>query len=99
MSQPTCLTPHTRAAESDGDDSDGEAGHEQAPPAAGLDRAPNTFRFRTFAARLAAVDVDLRRKLGPLSAEPTEGASTGREESSCSWELANTRLQLLTRCS
>ena len=93
------LQSRTCPAESDGDESDGEGGHEQAAPAA-EGRAPNTFRFRTFAARLAAVDVDLRRKLGPLSAEPTEGA--WRRESwqrhTCWWLLVHT-LQLLTRFS
>jgi hypothetical protein len=33
------------------------------------------FRFRTFAERLAAVDVDMRRRLGPLAAELSQGAS------------------------
>ena len=52
--------------------SEGEGEGEEGVAAA-REHAPNTFRFRTFAARLAAVDVDLRRRLGPLHVEPTQG--------------------------
>jgi hypothetical protein len=53
------------------DDSESDEGGAEAAAA----RPPrNTFRFRNFAQRLAAVDVDVHRRLGPLTAEPSEGA-------------------------
>jgi hypothetical protein len=70
------LRPLTHGATgSEGSDSEGEGGGggEAAPRPR---RAPNTFRFRNFAQRLAAVDVDIHRRLGPLCATPTDGAHT-----------------------
>lgn len=60
-----------------GSDDDSESDEEDVGGEAVARRPRNTFRFRNFAQRLAAVDVDVHRRLGPLTAEPSEGAWRG----------------------